>query len=159
MPTSVLILSTSSSPSFPSPYRVRISLSYIYYPTKNWIVNVVLTLLIASRLLWMSSRIKRELGENHAKKYTSIAAMLVECALPYSAVGLAFIVSYVVNHPIQEPLIAALSQLVVGIVLKQNQVQNAHRVRSASVPNSLSGALPRDVHGQEAGALSPANDT
>jgi uncharacterized iron-regulated membrane protein len=76
-------------------------------------VNVLLTLLIAGRLLWMSGRVNRALGKHHARKYTSIAAMLVECALPYSAVGLAFIVAYAIGHPLEEPLIAALSQLVV----------------------------------------------
>jgi uncharacterized iron-regulated membrane protein len=77
-------------------------------------VNVLLTLLIAGRLLWMSGRVNRTLGKHHGKKYTSIAAMLVECALPYSAVGLAFIVSYAVGHPLEEPLVASFSQLVVS---------------------------------------------
>jgi hypothetical protein len=69
--------------------------------------------------------VKRALGEHHAKKYTSVAAMLVECALPYSAVGFAFIITYAINHPLQEPLIAALSQLVVGAVPNQDQTQHA----------------------------------
>jgi hypothetical protein len=79
----------------------------------NCVVNIVLTLLIAGRLLWISKRIKRSLGYHHAKKYTSVAAMLIECALPYSVTGLFFIICYIIDSPLEEPLISILSQLVV----------------------------------------------
>jgi hypothetical protein len=79
-------------------------------------VNILLTLMIAGRLLSLSGRAKANLGSEHAKTYTSIATMVVESALPYSATLLAFIVSTAVNNiTAQNVLISLMAQMMVGL--------------------------------------------
>jgi hypothetical protein len=103
------------------PFALLCSLGIVYvlrdfdsqWELTKFSVNIVLTFLIAGRLLWMSCRVKRYLGYRHAKKYTSVAAMLIECALPYSVTGLRFIICYIIDFPLEEPLISILSQLIV----------------------------------------------
>jgi hypothetical protein len=77
-------------------------------------VNVFLTLLIAGRLLSMHNRVKQYLGAHHARTYTSVAAMMVECAVPYSALGLAFIITFALNSPAQNVILPVLSQVMVS---------------------------------------------
>lgn len=57
-------------------------------------LNVVITTLICVRLLYFSRRIRHILGEDGAKTYTSVAAILIESAAPYSLVGLMFLIPY-----------------------------------------------------------------
>jgi hypothetical protein len=99
-----------------------LTLSKFRYPTDACQVTVFATLLIAARLLWMSGTVKDALGARHARTYTSIAAMMVECAAPYSAAGLIFIGTYSVKHPFQHVALAALTQLVVCDALRNSCV-------------------------------------
>jgi hypothetical protein len=78
------------------------------------LVNVLLTLLIAGRLISMSQRVKQTLGAHHAKTYTSIASMMIESAVPYSALGIAFIATFATNNPAQNAILPILSQVMVS---------------------------------------------
>jgi hypothetical protein len=62
----------------------------------------------------MSSTVKEALGAHHAKTYTSIAAMMVECAAPYTAAGLMLISAYSAHHPLQYPMLSTVNQMVVS---------------------------------------------
>jgi hypothetical protein len=57
-------------------------------------MNVVLTVLICTRLLQVSKQISSILEEEVATAYTSAAAILVESAAFYSASGIMFLVPY-----------------------------------------------------------------
>jgi hypothetical protein len=62
----------------------------------------------------MHNRVKNHLGSHHARTYTSVAAMMVESALPYSVLSLAFIISLAVNSPAHNLIISPLSQAMVS---------------------------------------------
>jgi hypothetical protein len=62
----------------------------------------------------MYNRVKQHLGAHHAKTYTSVTAMIVECAIPYSVLGVAFIVTFALNSPAQNIILPVLGQVMVG---------------------------------------------
>ncbi|KZT08377.1 uncharacterized protein LAESUDRAFT_676421 [Laetiporus sulphureus 93-53] len=57
-------------------------------------LNVIVTTMLVVRLLYMRRRVASALGPEHGKMYTSIAAIVVESALPYGVVSFIFLVSY-----------------------------------------------------------------
>ncbi|TFY62668.1 hypothetical protein EVG20_g6618 [Dentipellis fragilis] len=64
-------------------------------------VNVILTTLISVRLLMMRNLVRSILPAQVGAKYTSIAAIFVESALPLSLLGIGLIVTYVLDSPVQ----------------------------------------------------------
>ncbi|KAE9393402.1 hypothetical protein BT96DRAFT_887315 [Gymnopus androsaceus JB14] len=62
-------------------------------------LNVILTSLICSRLVIMRRRVRSALTPELGNMYTSIMAILVESALPFSVVGLGLVVTYAKNSP------------------------------------------------------------
>lgn len=76
-------------------------------------LNVMLTLLLVSRLLYMSWELRRTFGADHAKVYVSIAAMILESGAPYAVVGLIFIITYARNSDVQDLALPVLSQVMV----------------------------------------------
>ncbi|KAK0477369.1 hypothetical protein IW261DRAFT_1421076 [Armillaria novae-zelandiae] len=63
-----------------------------------WALSITFTLLvtimIVSRVLLMRRRIRDTLGSEYGRAYTGIAAMLVECALPYALISSVYIILY-----------------------------------------------------------------
>ncbi|KAH8078065.1 hypothetical protein BXZ70DRAFT_689954 [Cristinia sonorae] len=57
-------------------------------------MNVIITSLICGRLFYLSRQVRQALGKENAKLYTSIAAMLIESAAPYTAMGILFLPFY-----------------------------------------------------------------
>lgn len=57
-------------------------------------LNLLLTLLICARLLYLSRWVSTAMGAEGAQLYTSVLAILLESAAPYSAVGIMFLVPY-----------------------------------------------------------------
>jgi hypothetical protein len=55
---------------------VTYDVDVIAYSHLSSTVNLLVTVLIISRLLYLSIRAKRMLGAEHARTYTSIAAMM-----------------------------------------------------------------------------------
>ncbi|KAF9479417.1 hypothetical protein BDN70DRAFT_692120 [Pholiota conissans] len=72
-------------------------------------VNIVLTILIAARLLIYRRKAMKTLPQGHATHYFSLAAIFVESAALYSIVALTFIVSYALNNPINQIFLALAS--------------------------------------------------
>ncbi|EMD39076.1 hypothetical protein CERSUDRAFT_47914, partial [Gelatoporia subvermispora B] len=64
------------------------------YWSMSMSLNIILTATLVSRLLWMRRQIVQVLGPQHSRTYTSIAAMIVESALPYALVSFVFVVLY-----------------------------------------------------------------
>ena len=62
-------------------------------------LNIILTIMICARLLMMRSQVRSLLTDEMAQTYTSILAILVESALPFSLPGIVFLITYVRNDP------------------------------------------------------------
>ncbi|KAJ7048680.1 hypothetical protein C8F01DRAFT_1213631 [Mycena amicta] len=71
-------------------------------------MTVILTTLIAGRLLFMRYRLQRLMGRNTPTPYVTLSAMLVESAMIYSINGLVFLISYGINSPSIAPLLIVL---------------------------------------------------
>ncbi|KAJ4499745.1 hypothetical protein C8R41DRAFT_875766 [Lentinula lateritia] len=62
-------------------------------------LNVILTAMICGRLLMMRRIVRSSLSFELGNTYTSIMAILVESALPFSVVGVGFVITYAKNSP------------------------------------------------------------
>lgn len=82
----------------------------IAYLSLSFSINLVLTVGIVGRLFC----IRREfgvLGSEVVQLYTSVAAMLIESAAPYTVVALLAIISCARRIPMQDALLPMLGQL------------------------------------------------
>lgn len=57
-------------------------------------MNVTVTLLICGRLAYLSKQVLAALGPENARLYTSVAAVMVESAAPYTISGVIFLALY-----------------------------------------------------------------
>ncbi|KAI5835253.1 hypothetical protein K523DRAFT_291923 [Schizophyllum commune Tattone D] len=105
---SVLLMYQVSQPATSLWHQVNFGLAYF---SLSLAVNVILTFLIAGRMLAISKRIKDTLGAQHAHTYTSVAALVVESAAPYALTNLVFIVTYGIGSPASYALLPILSQV------------------------------------------------
>jgi len=60
-------------------------------------LNVLLTVLICSRIIAQARRVRDVFGAEGARTYTNAAAVIIESALPYTAAGIATVVSMGLN--------------------------------------------------------------
>ncbi|KAJ7697027.1 hypothetical protein B0H17DRAFT_1052646, partial [Mycena rosella] len=67
-------------------------------------LNVTLTVAIVLRLWLVRRRARTVLGNQHARQYTSIAAMLIESAALYAVWSTVFLASYVRQSPLENIL-------------------------------------------------------
>ncbi|OCH85264.1 hypothetical protein OBBRIDRAFT_740208 [Obba rivulosa] len=58
-------------------------------------LNIILTILICGRLLFLSKWVRQTMGSESAEIYTGIMAILIESAVPYSICGIIFLIPYV----------------------------------------------------------------
>ncbi|KAL6306350.1 hypothetical protein BKA93DRAFT_729653 [Sparassis latifolia] len=78
---------------------VAADLGLAYYATTVGL-NVIVTSLICGQILFWARRTRVVLGEDAARTYTGVAAILIESALPYTLCGIALLVSYGLNSEI-----------------------------------------------------------
>ncbi|EIW55606.1 uncharacterized protein TRAVEDRAFT_82422, partial [Trametes versicolor FP-101664 SS1] len=83
----------------------------IAYLSLSFSINLVLTVGIVGRLMYIRHELGSTLGSEAAQVYTSIAAMLVESAAPYTLVSLLAIISCARRIPMQDALLPMLGQL------------------------------------------------
>ncbi|KAJ7293172.1 hypothetical protein C8J57DRAFT_1041472 [Mycena rebaudengoi] len=62
-------------------------------------LNIILTCAICGRLLSVRNRVRKVLGEQHCQTYTGVVAVLLESALPFTVLGIIYVVSYARNSP------------------------------------------------------------
>lgn len=77
-------------------------------------LNVLLTMLLIGRLLYMRHQIKNALGTEQAQLYTTIAVMLFESALPYGLISLVFVILYGTGNAAASVFLPLLIQVEVG---------------------------------------------
>lgn len=73
-------------------------------------LNIVVTILIVSRLLYHRWRLGRALEAAYVSHYTYLAAILAESAAFYSVFSILFLVPLVLNNPLSSVFLQALSQ-------------------------------------------------
>jgi len=64
-------------------------------------LNVLVTLLIVGRLLFVRHQISRAIQASQARVYTSVSAMLIESAALYSFLTIVFLIGYTRRSPLQ----------------------------------------------------------
>ncbi|KLO13649.1 hypothetical protein SCHPADRAFT_915187 [Schizopora paradoxa] len=107
---SVLLLFQLTQPGASLWTRVAISFGIPYWSI-SISLNVIVTLLIVARLLYMRRVTRIALTPEHASTYTSIVAILIESAALYSTVGLIFVISYARNSMVQNVLLPVLGHI------------------------------------------------
>ena len=78
-------------------------------------LTIFLRLCIVAKLMLMRRRIRAVMGQDFTSPYISIAAVLVESAVLYSVVALAFIVTYARGSNINFLVIRVLGQVQVRL--------------------------------------------
>lgn len=91
----------SSTPGLSLYSQLPVVLGTSYYALSLG-VNVLLTVLIAARLLAYRSAVTAALPAAHARYYVSLAAIFIESAALYSVCALLFLVTYAVNSPMNQ---------------------------------------------------------
>lgn len=76
-------------------------------------LNVVVTLGIVYRLLYMRRLMRTTLPMRNAQMYTSITAMIIESSAINTVTYNAFLISYVVDSPFQRVVLPVLTQAMV----------------------------------------------
>ncbi|THH32299.1 hypothetical protein EUX98_g1896 [Antrodiella citrinella] len=57
-------------------------------------MNILLTILICARLYYLSKQAKKMIGFHAAERYTSLAAIMIESAVPYTVMGIILLPFY-----------------------------------------------------------------
>lgn len=77
-------------------------------------LNILLTLLIVGRLLYIRRKMFTCVGLEHGRQYVSISAMLIESATLYSVCAVMFLICYALNSYVQNLIISSLMQVQVS---------------------------------------------
>jgi len=97
-------------------------------------LNILVTLMIVGRLLYIRQRTRAILSTSHSRMYTSIAAMLVESAALYSVTALLFIITYARDSNIQNIILPLLGQVqAISPLLIMWRVARGHAISRETV--------------------------
>ncbi|PSS05386.1 hypothetical protein PHLCEN_2v3875 [Hermanssonia centrifuga] len=90
----------------------QVSISFLLpYLSISISLTIILTLLIVGRLLYTTRLVKTAMGEDHAKMYTSTAALIVESAAPYAFTSILFIIVFARGSNVQNLILPILAQV------------------------------------------------
>lgn len=94
--------------------------AYMVDPFPVWIllmlINVVLPGMIAFRILSMRRKIKKSLGDVHARPYTNVASLVIESALPFMVLSIVLLVLFGKKNNAQDLSLPPLIQVQVRII-------------------------------------------
>lgn len=93
-----------------STLSVDVILTLTYYVI-SIAINILLTLLIAGRLLLHRQRMVSILGAQHAGVYVSIATIIIESAILYSAFALPFFITLGLDTPVSNTFLNCLNSV------------------------------------------------
>ncbi|KAF9457968.1 hypothetical protein BDZ94DRAFT_1174596 [Collybia nuda] len=79
------------------------------YYAMSLALNILVTIMIVTRLLVYRHRINRVMGKSHGTHYTYLAAMIIESAAIYSTFSLLFLIPFAFKHPLSQLFLQALS--------------------------------------------------
>ncbi|KAF8959147.1 hypothetical protein BDZ97DRAFT_1667601 [Flammula alnicola] len=80
----------SATTNFTAPY-IALSLA----------LNIVLSIALVLRLILHRWRMRRVMGHSHGADYLGVVSMIVESAIVYSTFSLLSLVTFLINHPVQ----------------------------------------------------------
>jgi hypothetical protein len=89
----------------------------ISYYTVSLSTDVVVTILIATRLMQHRRMLMQSLPANYARHYLSIVTVLIESAALYSCFAIGFLISYAVNNPINQIFISLVQAAQVSFII------------------------------------------
>lgn len=89
-------------------------------------LTTVLTTLLVGRIVYMGHRTKWYAGAQYAATYLSVAAMLVETALPYAATGVVFIICFARGSAGQNLVRPVLTQIMASGLFRGCQGRRAN---------------------------------
>ncbi|KAL0961269.1 hypothetical protein HGRIS_006232 [Hohenbuehelia grisea] len=110
------------------------------------IINIVLTAMIATRLLMMRRTIKSLLGDEHSKMYTGVAAIVIESALPFSILSIVLLALFGDQNIAQNLFVPLLVQfeciapqlIVLRVILGQAASRNILKQQNTNtIPHSI----------------------
>ncbi|KAI0797509.1 hypothetical protein C8Q75DRAFT_4286 [Abortiporus biennis] len=141
----------SSRPGLSLYSKVPLAYGTSYYAL-SLSLNVLLTFLIALRLLLYRRTIVKALPEEYGKPYLSIATIIVESAAIYSVFAILFLITYAVNDPVNQTFIAvsqASQQIATYLII--------YRLADGRAwgSNTIAPRKGRPNHGQSATPKSP----
>ncbi|THG95480.1 hypothetical protein EW026_g6185 [Hermanssonia centrifuga] len=106
----------------------QVSISFLLpYLSISISLTIILTLLIVGRLLYTTRLVKTAMGEDHAKMYTSTAALIVESAAPYAFTSILFIIVFARGSNVQNLILPILAQVMLRLHNKYLWLSNAHQ--------------------------------
>ncbi|KAJ7459650.1 hypothetical protein B0H11DRAFT_1737062 [Mycena galericulata] len=108
----ILVLFQSSRPDASLWTHTTVNFGVPYYALST-VLNVLITLMITTRLLMRRRELRNVLGSEQAMSvpYTSIAAMLVESSLLYTITSILFLVPYGLNSDVSNIFIPILIEV------------------------------------------------
>ncbi|KAJ7890170.1 hypothetical protein B0H14DRAFT_3705941 [Mycena olivaceomarginata] len=106
---SAILIARLSQPGNTIWTKISITLAIPYFSI-SISMTIILTMLIAGRLLFMRSRLRKVMGPNMTIPYVTLTAMLVESATLYSVNGLILLISYGLNSAVQHLALPLLGQ-------------------------------------------------
>jgi hypothetical protein len=118
----------------------------IAYMALSLSVNTILTLLIITRLLQLRRRLFRAMGPSCIQTYTSLVALLVESAAPYTIVALMTVITCGVGSPIQYVLLPMLGQLQVSTLIMSPYSSSHHCNPHQAIPPVLIASRVAEGH-------------
>ncbi|EED84965.1 predicted protein [Postia placenta Mad-698-R] len=101
----LFLVKTSHSSPYGSP-----KFTIIYFAT-TLALNVMVTVFIATRLLYYQRRARTVFGGMHLPHYSNLASILVESAALYSIFSILFVVPLALNNPLGSVFLQALGQV------------------------------------------------
>ncbi|KAJ7484286.1 hypothetical protein FB451DRAFT_1028404, partial [Mycena latifolia] len=109
---SIIVLYQASRPNAHLWTRLTVDFGIPYY-TLSAALNVLITIMITTRLLIYRRAIRKALGDEQALSvpYASIAAMLVESSALYAVTSILFLVPYAVNSDVSNIFLPILVQV------------------------------------------------
>lgn len=117
-----------------SPY-VEANLTLSYYAI-SLALNIILTILIAARLLVHRHHIALRLGSHHATSYANTAAIIVESAGLYAVFGFTFLVLFGIDNPVYNVFLNLVMSLQVCRTCLLNARRTAQVVSIRPLPHS-----------------------
>ncbi|KAJ7139727.1 hypothetical protein C8R44DRAFT_606196 [Mycena epipterygia] len=118
-------------------------------------LNIITTSLICVRLLSVRNRVRAILGEQYCQTYTGVVAVLLESALPFTVLGIVYVISYARNSPYSFAFLqiwadfCAISPQLIILRVAMGKAWSKETVSSVSI-------LVFDHHAEKRGQL---NDT
>jgi len=133
------------------PNSARWSHSTVAFELPYWALttalNVLITIILAFRLMRMRRAVVDTLGRDHAKPYTSVISMIVESAVIYACVGLICIITFAVGsnvlnfvEPILGQTLCICPELIILRVSWTRNMTQTASARRALVARPMSSA-------------------